>query len=225
MKYPWFKTFRSKTYYKEKLPNIIKSNKMTMGDYCKKLEKELKKILKVKYVVLTTSGTSALMMATLALGIKPGKKVICTNMTWIASVNPSLICGAQIHLVDTLPKSQKVCFKKLNNLIKKIKPDLVILVHLSGESVYNKEFEHLQKKMGFHVIEDAAQSFLVKNQFFSPQSSQFHTGNGQPQILSREIHHGCLSLIIPKNLFFGCSKKYSTLSAASIALLSNLSSL
>ena len=68
-------------------------------------------------------------------------------------------------------------------------------------------------------------SFLVKNQFFSPQSSQFHTGNGQPQILSREIHHGCFSLIIPKNLFFGCSKKYSTLSAASIALLPNLSNL
>jgi hypothetical protein len=68
-------------------------------------------------------------------------------------------------------------------------------------------------------------SFLEKNQFFSPQSSQFHTGNGQPQILSREIHHGCLSLIIPRNLFFGCSKKYSTLFAASIALLSNLSNL
>ena len=191
MKYPWFKTFRSKTYYKEKLPNIIKSNKMTMGDYCKKLEKELKKILKVKYVVLTTSGTSALMMATLALGIKPGKKVICTNMTWIASVNPSLICGAQIHLVDTLPKSQRVCFKKLNNLIKKIKPDLVILVHLSGESVYNKEFEHLQKKMGFHVIEDAAQSFLVKNQDYKYCGTRYDIG--------------CFSLSITKliNMVYG----------------------
>ena len=68
-------------------------------------------------------------------------------------------------------------------------------------------------------------SFLVKNQFFSPQSSQLQTGSGQPQILSREIHHGCFSLIIPRNLFFGCSKKYSTLSAASIALLSRRSSL
>jgi len=68
-------------------------------------------------------------------------------------------------------------------------------------------------------------SFLVKNQFFSLHSSQFQTGNGHPQILSREIHHGCLSLMIPKNRFFGCSKKYSTLFAASIALLSSLSNL
>ena len=53
-------------------------------------------------------------------------------------------------------------------------------------------------------------SCLEKNQFFSPQSLQSHTGSGHPQILSRDIHQGCLSLIIPKNLFFGCSKKYST---------------
>ena|SRR3970040_655132 len=68
-------------------------------------------------------------------------------------------------------------------------------------------------------------SFLVKNQFCFLQSLHIQTGNGHPQILSRDIHHGCLSLIIPKNLFFGCSKKYSTLSAALIALSSNLSSL
>ena len=46
-------------------------------------------------------------------------------------------------------------------------------------------------------------SCLEKNQFFSPQSSQFHTGSGHPQILSLDIHHGCRSLIIPRNLFFG----------------------
>ncbi len=68
-------------------------------------------------------------------------------------------------------------------------------------------------------------SFLVKNQFCSPHSLHIQTGNGHPQILSRDMHHGCFSLMIPKNLFFGWSKKYSTLSAAAIALSSNLSSL
>ena len=191
MKYPWFKAYRSKTFFKEKLPEIVKSNKMTMGRYCKKLENELKKILQVKHVVLTTSGTSALMMATLALSIGPGKKVICSNMTWIATINPSLICGAEIYLVDTLPNSQKVCFKKLNNLIKKIKPDLVILVHLSGESVYNKEFNFLKKKMGFYVIEDAAQSFLVKNQ--------------DKKYCGTKYNIGCFSLSISKliNMVYG----------------------
>ena len=144
MKYPWFKPFKNISYIKNDIPKIIKNNKATMGEYSKKLENKLKKILKVKYVVLTTSGSSALMMATLALGIGPGKKVICSDMTWIATLNPSLICKSKIYLVDTLPKSQRVCFKNLNKLIKKIKPDLVILVHLSGENVYNEEFNFLQ---------------------------------------------------------------------------------
>ena len=163
MKYPWFKPFVDRTHSKKKLFEIIKKNKTTMGTYSRKLENELKKILGVKYVVLTTSGTNALMLATLALGIGYGKKIICTDMTWIGTINPSIICGAKIYLVDTLPNSQKVCFNKLNNLIKKIRPDLVILVHLSGEIVYNKEFNYLQKKLDFYVIEDAAQSFLVNN--------------------------------------------------------------
>ena len=211
IKYPWFKPFKNINYIKNNLPEIVKNNKVTMGEYSEKLEKELKKILKVKHVVLTTSGTSALMMATLALGIRPGKKVICTDMTWIATINPSLICGSKIYLVDTLPKSQKVCFKHLNNLIKKIKPNLVILVHLSGENVYNKEFNYLKKKLGFDVIEDASQSFLVKDQ------EQKYYGT------SYDI--GCFSLSITKiiNMIYGgfCVTNSSKLAESLIAIRNN----
>ena len=55
MKYPWFKPFVDRTYSEKKLSEIIKKNRTTMGTYSKKLENELKKILGVKYVVLTTS--------------------------------------------------------------------------------------------------------------------------------------------------------------------------
>ena len=71
-----------------------------MGKYTYLLENKLKKILKVKNVVLTTSGTSALMMASMALNINY-KKIICSNLTWIATINPSLILGAKIYLIDT----------------------------------------------------------------------------------------------------------------------------
>ena len=191
MKYPWFKPFKNISYIKNDIPEIIKNNKVTMGEYSKKLENKLKKILGVKYTILTTSGTSALMMATLGLGIGPGKKVICTDMTWIGTINPSLICGAQIYLVDTLPNSQKICFKKLNNLIKKVKPDLVILVHLSGEIVYDNDFNYLKKKMGFYVIEDSAQSFLVKND--------------KHKFCGTKYDIGCFSLSITKlvNMVYG----------------------
>lgn len=191
MNYPWFKPFNTASEITKKIPIFLRKNKNTMSHYSFKLEKQLKKILKVKHVILTTSGTSALMMATLALGAKSKTKVICTDMTWIASINPSLICGADVYLVDTIKESQKVNFDKLNNLIKKIRPDLVILVHLSGEPVYNKEFNLLKKSFKFKVIEDAAQSFLVKNI--------------NKKFIGTNYEIGCFSLSITKiiNMVYG----------------------
>ena len=68
-------------------------------------------------------------------------------------------------------------------------------------------------------------SFLENNISLFSHSVQLQIGNGQPQNLSLDIHQGCFSFMISKNLFFGCSKKYSTFCAASIALLSSLSSM
>ena len=211
MNYPWFKPFNNKLELYKKIPNFIQKNKITMGNYSYKLEKKLKKILKVKHVVLTTSGTSALMMATLALGIKGKTKVICTNMTWIASINPSLICGADLHLVDTIKASQKVDFIKLNKLIKKVRPDVVILVHLCGEPVYNKEFDSLKKKFKFKVIEDAAQSFLVKDE--------------NKKFVGTKYDVGCFSLSITKiiNMVYGgfCVTNNSNLARKLISIRNN----
>ena len=68
-------------------------------------------------------------------------------------------------------------------------------------------------------------SFLENSLSMFSHSVHFQIGIGQPQNLSLEMHHGCFSLIISKNLFFGWSKKYSTFCAASIALSSSLSSM
>ena len=160
-KFPWFKPFINKKI-KTKLIDVFNENKMTMGKRTYELEKKLQKYLKVKYAVLTTSGTSALLMAALSLNIKPGDTIIVQNLTWVASINPFIIQYCKIILVDTLSKKEIVNYKKLNKLIKKHKPKLVIIVHLNGQAIYNKEFDNLRKKMNFKVIEDAAQSFLIK---------------------------------------------------------------
>lgn len=162
MKYfNWYKPFENRNDKKINFPSdLIK--KKTMGKYTYLLENKLKKILKVKNVVLTTSGTSALMMASMALNIKPYKKIICSNLTWIATINPSLILGAKIYLIDTDRDTQKINFNKLNKAIKKIKPDIVIIVHLTGEVADNKEFTSLKKRYRFQVIEDASQAMFNK---------------------------------------------------------------
>ena len=75
----FFPNLKIETQDKKYIKSISKSvgsKKMSFGPKCKILEKKLNSYLKVKNTILTTSGTSALMMAALATGIKPGEKVI-----------------------------------------------------------------------------------------------------------------------------------------------------
>lgn len=162
MKYPWFKPKINQTSYIKSLKNVVRSNSMTMGPKCAELEKKLSVFLGVKYVALTTSGTNALLMATLASKVKKNDLVISNNFTWVATTNPANILGCKIKLVDTLKDSQKINFKDLNKKIKKYRPKLVYLVHMNGEMNYDKEFENLRRKYKFFVIEDAAQAIFSR---------------------------------------------------------------
>ena len=108
MKYPWYKTIQSPKNYINSLNVVVNNKKMTMGPQTQKVENYLKKFLNVKHVVLTTSGTSALMMATMATSIKPKNVVLSTNFTWVATTNPSKIMNANVKLVDT-GLDERVC--------------------------------------------------------------------------------------------------------------------
>ena len=59
------------------------------------------KILNMKYVVLTTSGTSALFLASLASGINKNKKVYLSNLNWVATSNPPKFLGSKISMIDS----------------------------------------------------------------------------------------------------------------------------
>ena len=164
----WFKPYINKSQYLKSYHQLLKDDSITMSSQTKKLEHLLQKILNVKHIVLTNSGTTAITSAILALDKKKKLKVICTNLTWIATINSSILLNHDIYICDTLPKSEKVDFYKLNKLIKNIRPDLVFLVHLNGQPTYNEDFHKLRNKFGFNVIEDAAQSLFVeykKNKF------------------------------------------------------------
>ena len=163
MKFPSLKVLNYKKLFINSISRSIEKNQMTLGPKCKELENMIKKKLKVKHVVLTTSGTSALMMATICSELKPNQIGICSNLAWVAATNPVLIMGGKLLVVDTVKNTELIDFKKLNHLIKLKKPKVVILIHLNGQPTYNKEFDKLKKKFKFFVIEDAAQAFLTIN--------------------------------------------------------------
>ena len=211
MKYNWFKPLNFKKELSKSIINTVNQNKMTMGNKTIELEKKIKKFLNVKHVVLTTSGTSALMMASLALKIVPNDVVISSNLTWVATTNPSKILGANIHLVDTEKHSEKVSFKELNKKIKELKPKMVLLVHLNGQPTYNEEFEELKSKYKFFVIEDAAQALLSKTDAGIPCGTHYDIG--------------CFSLSMtkPVNMVYGgfCSTNSSELAEKLITIWNN----
>ena len=106
MKYPWFKSLHNTKLFSKNIIQSVTNKKMTMSYKSYELENKIKKILNVKYVVLTTSGTSALMMATIASNIKPGDIVAAPNLTWVATTNPARIMGGRFILADTKKYSQ-----------------------------------------------------------------------------------------------------------------------
>ncbi len=211
MKYPWFKTLNHNEDYKEVVQQVINNNKMTMGPNCYKLENDLRKMLGFKHIILTTSGTSALMMATLSSGLKSSDLVYSSNYTWVATINPSLICGAKIVTIDTAESSFNVNYKKLIELIKNNNPKLVIITNLNGQSYIDNDLLELKRKKKFILIEDCAQSLFVKNNLddFSGKNSDV----------------ACYSLSITKlfNMVYGgfCGTDNDELAAKMIAIRNN----
>ncbi len=160
--FPWFKPDVNRKLIAKEIKKFTIKNNLTMGNAVDSLEKKLGKLLNVKHVILTTSGTSALMMAYLALGAKNNSKVLSSNMNWIATLNPAKILNSKVFVVDTKKMSHNVDYSLLNKKILQLKPDIVIITHLNGDASFNDEFNSLKKKLKFKVIEDTAQAFMVK---------------------------------------------------------------
>ena len=89
------------------------------------------------------------MMSTIASDIKPKDLVYAPNYTWIASVNPAKIMGAEVKLIDTKHNSEVIDFDILNKLIKTNPPKLVVLTHLNGQANFNELFIQSKKNKFF----------------------------------------------------------------------------
>ncbi len=135
---------------------------ISLGPITQEFEDRLSKALGVPYCVATTSGSVAILMALMALGIKEGDEVIIPNRTWIATAHAPLMLGAKVVLVDVLPD---VPIMDVSQIRKKITPrtKAIIPVPLNGRAVNMDEVWGIAKKYGLHVVEDAAQGLFSKN--------------------------------------------------------------
>jgi perosamine synthetase len=140
----------------------ILNEHISQGTKTQELEELLSNYLKIPHAIVTTSGSTALLMSMIALGINPGDEVIVPNRTWIATANAPLLAGAKIKLVDVLEDAQLMDVSKIEQEITK-KTKAIIPVHLNGRSVDMDGIKAIAKKYDLFVVEDACQALFSKN--------------------------------------------------------------
>jgi len=142
--------------------SVLESGRFILGENVKKLENNIANFVGVKHAIGVASGTDALLISLMAIGIKPGDEVITTPFTFFATAGSISRLYAKPVFVDIDPKTYNIDPQKLEDLLKKsynLKMKAIIPVHLYGQSADMDPILEIAKRYDLKVIEDAAQSF------------------------------------------------------------------
>tara|TARA_B110000008_G_scaffold277487_2_gene318879 strand:- start:1638 stop:2804 length:1167 start_codon:yes stop_codon:yes gene_type:complete len=140
---------------------VLRSDFLTQGPCVTRFEEAVANYCGVKHSVSCNSATSALHLACLALGLGPGDRLWTSPITFVASANCALYCGAQVDFVDIDPSSYNICTDALEAKLIKAKeqdrlPKVVVPVHLCGQSCDMEVIKKLSEIYNFKIIEDAS---------------------------------------------------------------------
>ena len=127
----------------------------------KKLENILKKLLRVRYVILTTSGTSAIYLALRANDIGKGDEVIIPNITFPATANAVHMTGAKVILADVCQENLLLNVDLIKTKFSK-KTKAIIPVHISGRGNNIINLKKFSDKKKVTIIEDSAEALGSK---------------------------------------------------------------
>ncbi len=140
---------------------VLQSAYLTQGPMVPRFEDAVKRHCNVSYALAVNSATSALHIACRALELGPGDWLWTTPITFVASANCGLYCGAQVDFVDIDPLTYNLCPVALENKLVQAEregklPKILVPVHLSGQPCDMKAIHALSKRYGFKIIEDAS---------------------------------------------------------------------
>ena len=141
--------------------DVLKSDFLTQGPQVPAFEAALVEHTGANHALAVNSATSALHIACLALGVGQGDWLWTSPITFVASANCGLYCGAQVDFVDIDPDTYNMCPKRLEEKLIQAKadgklPKVVVPVHLCGQPCDMAAIAKLAKEYGFKVIEDAS---------------------------------------------------------------------
>tara|TARA_A100001015_G_scaffold277728_1_gene337196 strand:- start:94 stop:1176 length:1083 start_codon:yes stop_codon:yes gene_type:complete len=131
------------------------------GDYINKFEEQIKKYIKADYCTTTSSGTSALHLAMLALDIGQDDEVITTNFTYVASTNAILYVGAKPVFCNIRSENLNIDIDSIESKITP-KTKAILYTNVYGFLCDYDRLNEIAKKYGLFLIEDAAESFSAR---------------------------------------------------------------
>jgi len=126
-------------------------------NYIAKFEAVFKAHLGVNFAIATSSGTGAIHLGLLALGIRPGDEIILADINWIACVAPIMYVGAQPVFVDILPDTWCIDPDAIRKAITS-KTKSIYVTHLYGNLCEMDEIQAIATEYGLSIIEDAAKT-------------------------------------------------------------------
>ena len=140
---------------------VLRSDFLTQGPTVPAFEKAVASYCGAQHALAVNSATSALHLACLALGVGKGDVVWTSPITFVASANCALYCGARVDFVDIDPKTYNLSVECLAEKLAQAEtagnlPKVVIPVHLCGQPCDMAGIHALSQKYGFRIIEDAS---------------------------------------------------------------------
>jgi UDP-2-acetamido-2-deoxy-ribo-hexuluronate aminotransferase len=148
-----------KPQIQERINRVLEHGQYIMGPEVQELEEKLAACTGAKHCITVASGTEALLISLMALGIKPGDEVITTPFTFVATAEVIVLLGAKPVFVDIEPDTCNINASKIEEKITS-KTKAIMPVSLYGQPADMDEINAIAAHHGnIPVIEDAAQSF------------------------------------------------------------------
>lgn len=140
---------------------VLRSDFLTQGPAVGRFERAVANYCQAEHAIAVNSATSALHIACLALGVGEGDVVWTTPITFVASANCALYCGARVDFVDIDPLSYNMSVEALDKKLRDAKargtlPKAIIPVHMGGQPCDMNSIRKLAGQYDFAVIEDAS---------------------------------------------------------------------
>lgn len=140
---------------------VLQSDFLTQGPKVPAFESAVARKMEANHALAVNSATSALHIACLALGLGKGDWLWTTPVTFVASANCGLYCGAKVDFVDIDPKTYNLSVEALQEKLEKASsesrlPKVLVVVHLCGQPCEMASIKALADKYGVKIIEDAS---------------------------------------------------------------------